>query len=215
MPPRKVLKPDFIIVAAGDIASEDIESIRKRDSFVCAADAGFIALNKAGIKPDLLIGDFDSFPGPDAVSVEKIRLPIEKDDTDTVFCVKEGLRRGYDSFVIYGGLGGGRVSHSIANIQLLSMIHDNNAAGRIIRGNTVIRLLSWGETARIDGKTGDNVSVFALSDKATVSAENLYYPMKELALTRRFPLGVSNHTTADTASVTVTDGEVLLVVENK
>ena len=75
--------------------------------FVVAADAGYLHCQRAGIVPDLVLGDFDSMDMPaDFPHVE--RVPVEKDDTDTMLAVKVGLDRGCKVFFLYGCTGGKR-----------------------------------------------------------------------------------------------------------
>ena len=87
--------------------------------FLIAADAGYLLCRKIGLSPDLLIGDFDSMPeppgAPDAPHVE--RVPVRKDDTDTMLALKAGLSRGCREFHIYGGAGGARPDHAIWKAQ--------------------------------------------------------------------------------------------------
>ena len=86
-------------------------------AFIIAADAGIEKLNKAGIVPDLIIGDFDSLGT--RPSGENVRVfPIEKDDTDTMLALKEAISLGYDTVIISGGLGG-ELDHTMANLQTL------------------------------------------------------------------------------------------------
>ena len=203
----------FIIVGAGDILPEDLTFKRKSDDLICAADAGHLALLQAGIIPDLIIGDFDSSEFLE-VNTEIIRLPVEKDDTDTVYCVKEGLKRGFKEFLIIGALGGKRISHTIANIQMLSMIREAGAYAEIIAGETTMFILTGGETHRFTPDSAGTVSFFSLSDEAVVSLKNFYYSLEEGELTRYFPLGVSNHFIGKEAEIRVRSGEVLAVVES-
>ena len=78
---------------------------------VLAADAGYLACRQAGITPDLLLGDFDSMDQP-ADFDHVCRVPVEKDDTDTMLAVKTGLEQGCGEFYIYGGTGGRRLDHT-------------------------------------------------------------------------------------------------------
>lgn len=76
----------------------------RADDFIIAADGGWLACRKTGITPDLLLGDFDSLSTqPDFPNI--LRVPVEKDDTDTMLAVKTGLERGETEFHIYGGMG--------------------------------------------------------------------------------------------------------------
>ena len=58
-----------------------------------------------------------------------------------------------------------------------------------------------------------NISVFSLSDESEVSLLGLYYPLDHGLLTRRFPLGISNHFIGQTARITVHRGEMLVITE--
>lgn len=103
--------------------------------FIIAADGGWLACRKAGITPDLLLGDFDSLSTrPDFPNI--LRVPVEKDDTDTMLAVKTGLERGETEFHIYGGMGGRRTDHTIANFQaLLYLARRGLRAGCMARGS--------------------------------------------------------------------------------
>ena len=82
---------------------------------VIAADGGWRICREEGIVPDLLLGDFDSLHTvPDFGHI--CRVPVEKDDTDMMLAIKEGLARGETDFHLYGGVGG-RTDHTIANLQ--------------------------------------------------------------------------------------------------
>ena len=71
---------------------------------VIAADAGYRICRGEGIVPDLLLGDFDSMEPP-AGFAQVRRLPVEKDDTDTLAALRAGLEQTCDIFYIYGGTG--------------------------------------------------------------------------------------------------------------
>ena len=88
------------------------------EDLVIAADAGAIACQAAGLVPDVLLGDFDSMEPPGG-SAKVVRLPVEKDDTDTLAAVRSALEQKFDTFYIYGGTGGKRLDHTLANLQTL------------------------------------------------------------------------------------------------
>ncbi len=62
-------------------------------------------------KPNLIVGDFDSHENPH-LEVETIVLPCEKDDTDTVYAVKETVKRGFDYFLLIDVVGA-RLDHTL------------------------------------------------------------------------------------------------------
>ena len=203
----------FYIVAAGEVCDGDLPVQLREGDFLCAADAGYLRLMAAGQKPDLLIGDFDSMEEPK--DVDRITLPVIKDDTDTVYAVKEGLKRGFRRFRIYGALGGARISHTVANIQLLSMIRDMGGEGELLKGKTAISLLGAGDHRSFDSGRRGLISLFSLTEASDVTIRGLFYPLDHGELRRIFPLGVSNHFTGEEAEILVHRGEVLLILEEE
>lgn len=175
-----------------------------------AADAGLRLCRELGRTPDLVLGDFDSMDVSEAPA-DALRVPVEKDDTDTGLALREGLRRGCREFFIYGGTGGRRLDHTLANLQSLAFLRENGARGwlydrdfvyTVIKNETLTlrREVDWGL-----------VSLFALGDRARgVTLTGLQYPLDHAELTCAFPLGVSNHFAEERAAVTVEDGLILV-----
>ena len=93
-----------IIGGAGIENTEAVRACLREDDFNIFCDSGLRHREALGIQPDLIVGDFDSHPNPH-LDTETIVLPCEKDDTDTVFAVKEALRRGFEDFLLIGVVG--------------------------------------------------------------------------------------------------------------
>lgn len=197
-----------IIVGGGDFEPTLLPK-KGADDLLIAADSGYAALEKIGVKPDICIGDFDSL-GYEPASCESLRLPVEKDDTDMVAASRLGMERGYEHFVFLGVLGGERFSHSIAAVQTLGWLLKQGAQGEILDSHCRVAAVSdriaWPASAR------GSVSVFALGGAAEVSIEGLKYSVchHELDI---FPLGVSNSFVGLPAYVDVHRGAVLIVEE--
>lgn len=198
------------IVGAGSLCEGDLSFERAEGDLLIAADAGYIPLFAAGITPDIIIGDFDSAAKPDFAG-GIITLPVVKDDTDVGFAVKEGFRRGYERFVILGGLGGKRLSHTLANIQLLSYVRSRGGNAELVCGGTRAFIVD-GAFAFGAEKRG-SLSLFALSETAEVGVAGTLYDGESITLSRAFPLGVSNAFSGVGGRVEVRSGEVLAVVE--
>ncbi len=197
-----------VIVGAGDLFPGDLPDRLDGDLWI-AADGGIDRLSAAGIVPDVFLGDLDSSAAaPDGV--ESVILPTEKDDTDTVAAVKLGFDRGYKDFLILGGLGGGRLSHTVANLQLLSYVKARGGRAVLRSGGVSATSLAAGESATVSCK--GYFSLFAAGDAAVVSVSGARFSGENIALTHSFPIGVSNET-ADTASVAVKSGEAYLITD--
>lgn len=197
-----------IIVGGGDFESDLLPEIREEDLLV-AADSGYAALEKMGIRPHLCIGDFDSL-GYEPQDCDVLRLPVEKDDTDMVAAARLGMERGYTCFVFLGVLGGERFSHSMAAVQTLGWLLKQGARGTILdrccRVSAVNDRIAWPASAH------GSVSVFALGGEAEVSMEGLKYSLCHHTLDI-FPLGVSNSFVGLPAYIAVHRGMVLVVEE--
>ena len=197
------------IVGAGDF--NETFSAEKTD-LVIAADGGYEKLIERGIRPDLLIGDLDSL-GYEPDGVELIRHPVEKDETDTALAYRLGYERGYRKFLVFGGTGG-RIDHTIANYCLLLRSCMEGAEMSLIGGGTRAFVIRDSE-ARLKGRCGATVSVFAFGGKACgVSIKGLRYSASDVTLTPEFPLGVSNsYTESGEGTVSVRDGALLVIEE--
>ncbi|MDR1028047.1 MAG: thiamine diphosphokinase [Clostridiales Family XIII bacterium] len=130
-------KTRCVIIAAYQSAPRaDLSDIGPRDLIVCA-DGGYAHAQACGVVPHAIIGDFDSLEhAPSSAGdagVEVIRLDTDKDRTDTLECVRYGIGKGFEDFLIIGGLGG-RLDHSIANIQTLSFLTDMGCRAWIVDG---------------------------------------------------------------------------------
>lgn len=199
-----------IVFCAGDfdlpavpIAPEDL---------VIAADGGFRHTQALGIQPGIVLGDFDSL---DSVPAGSQVFPVEKDDTDAMLAVREGLRRGYREFILYGSLDGPRLDHTVANFQTLQFLADRNARGYLVGKHQTVTLVKDGTLSFPAGWSG-TLSLFCLGpDARGVTLRGLHYPLENGSLTPGFPLGVSNRFTGAEAAVTVTHGSLLCIYDRK
>ncbi len=179
---------------------------------VISADAGLINCEKFSLMPDLIVGDFDSLGYvPDGNGV--IRLPVEKDDTDTSFAVKYAIENGFRKIIIYGAVGG-KPDHTMANIQLLSYCAERDTDCELISDDFYITAVSNGEKTFPSRGKDKRFSVFAVGgDAHGVSLEGVKYKLKNANLKSSFPLGVSNSITEDKAVVKVKEGILLVMAE--
>ncbi len=190
------------IVCAGERAALNFRP--DRNDFVIAADGGYAYLKDAGITPDLVVGDFDSLgivPDGNVIALNPI-----KDMTDSFAAADEGLKRGYKEFRIYSALGG-RLSHTLANIRLLSYLLHSGAKAKII-GNGVEIIVTDGSATF---GPGGYLSVFPVTETAEVKIENCKYS-GTFTFTQRDSLGTSNEPLAG-AIIKTLKGEIAIITE--
>ena len=185
---------------------------RPGDLVLCA-DGGWQLARGMGLTPDLVIGDFDSSPEP--MDLPAVRVPVEKDDTDTMLCLKEGLSRGFNDFLVVGGFGG-RPDHALANLQTLHYAVAREANIAMCDGAswaTAVKNGSVRVPAHVLGDGGRvKLSVFAASDACRgVTLRGVKYGAEDAVLTNAFPLGVSNEFAGDFAEISVKKGTLVII----
>ena len=196
-----------VVFCAGEF-NKIPSSIISQGDFIICADGGYNHAAAMGITPNLLVGDMDSIKGS-AQAGETIELPRDKDDTDTYFALREGLSRGYKEFILLGALGG-RLDHTYANIASIEFLLDNNAAGTIISGDSIITMIKNGGREF----TGEYkyLSVFAYGGEASgVSISGVKYPLNNATLSPSHPIGISNEIVGGSAVVSVRDGCLVIM----
>ena len=177
---------------------------------VIAADAGYRGCRSLGIVPDLLLGDFDSMAQPEDFS-RIHRVPVEKDDTDTMLAVKTALDWGCGEVLIYGGTGGDRLDHTLANLQSLLYLRRRGVRGWLYDRNFLWTAVENEELTFRRTVENGLFSVFCLGDRAEgIDLEGFQYSLQNGALTPEFPLGVSNHMVGETLTVRVRSGALVL-----
>ncbi len=199
------------IVGAGEMSdSAEYPLAPKQGDLLIAADGGVDTLLQKGLTPDIVIGDFDSL-GYYPKDFDPIILPCEKDDTDMLSALKQGLAKGYETFYLYGGMGG-REDHTVANIQLLYYLASLGKRGVLIgRQNILTAIKNAGIS--ISGK--GYLSVFSAGEEAKgVTLRGCKYNLEDAALTNLYPIGVSNEFTTQPAYLSVKEGMLLIVTEN-
>ena len=200
----------FVIFCAAEF-DELLEPLGRED-YLLAADGGLRHLNKLNLKPQGILGDFDSLGYiPEGAEV----FPVEKDDTDAMLAARKGLELGYQEFLFYGALDGPRLDHTVANFQTLQFLADHGAKGYLVGRDYLVTVVK-NETISFPAEAEGIISLFCLGcDAKGVTIRGLHYELENGTLTPGFPLGVSNHFTGKGATVQVKDGSILAMWDRK
>lgn len=189
--------------------------LNKEEGFFVACDKGYEAFLDSGKEPDLLVGDFDT------LDRKRIRHPGKtivlnpiKDDTDVFYAVKYLLGQEFDTFLFFGCLGGQRIEHSIANIEILSFLKEHNANAFMYTNDLrEVLFVLKNERMVFEGERGF-ISVFSQEKGTIVSESGLKYELSGYNLNPFVPLGVSNEfLEGQKATIEVKGGKILLVKE--
>lgn len=177
----------------GAAPTGDIARLITPNNFVIAADGGLTAVKKLGLTPDLALGDFDSLGYIPESEYKTERHPVEKDDTDMGLAVKKAILLGYDRLFLFGGMGGERPDHTLANLQTLVYAAQNGATAFLTDGKTCFTAIGSGHNLRFPANCRGNLSVFSAEGIAEgVNIKGAKYTVENATLNGNFPLGVSN-----------------------
>jgi thiamine pyrophosphokinase len=198
-----------IIIGAGSFNNPKI--IKEKDDLLICADGGYLYARKLDLKVDLLVGDFDSLKDI-PLDVQTVKLNKIKDETDLYIAIEEGIKRGYQTFDIYGALGG-RIEHTIANIQILANLKSKGLTAKLIDDKTIVEMLSTG--TYIYNERCGYISLFSYTKESTITIKNLLYEVNNKTISNEFPLGIDNEFIGKESTVTVHNGLVLSIINKK
>ncbi|MBQ8603859.1 MAG: thiamine diphosphokinase [Oscillospiraceae bacterium] len=203
-----------VIIGAVEIDFPLENYIRDTDFVICA-DRGWQNAVAHGIKPDMIVGDFDSSPQPENAGADITVLPVVKDDTDTYYVARYAVEHGFTDVLLRGVIGGRRFEHTIANIQTLLYLARNRVNATAITAYSQIMVIENGSISLPD--MGDKFfSLFSLGDRAEgVSIKGAKYPLDNYTLNNFYPIGVSNEFIGETVEISVEKGSLLLIISDK
>lgn len=187
--------------------------IKDADYIICA-DGGAYHAKRLGLKPDVLLGDFDSLGRDDFsyfvnMGIEVLKFPVQKDMTDTELAIEHAAEKGCDAVVLIGALGS-RADHSLANIMLLKKMLDMGIKGMIVDENNEIMLIN--DRIVLEENGFSNVSLIPITEKVEgVTTSGLYYPLDGATINMGSTWGISNKFVSGRAEVSITKGLMLVV----
>ena len=199
-----------VIVGGADINNYAL--IREKlcaDDYVIFCDSGLKHLENLQVQPSLIVGDFDSHENPH-LDVETIVLPCEKDDTDTVFAVKEAIKRGFFDFLLIGVVGA-RLDHTLGNVSILLYLDSLGKKGCIIDDYSEMEIISDKPVS-----VSDRYSFFSLLNitgcAKGITITGAKYPLVDGEITCEYQYGISNEIIpGQTALISVGIGKLLLI----
>ena len=208
-----------IVICAGDLTLGEIPVAE--EDLVIAVDGGLDYCAVLNVEPDLILGDFDSLSEEEYAAVEQleqqipervIRLQREKDETDGLAALQEGLKRGYTEFRIYAGTGG-RFDHTLANIQCLLYLKNRGASGYLVDG-TGMMLVIKNEAVHFRRNLKGTLSLFSMVEESKgVPIRGMKYELEPASVRNDFPIGISNEFIGQEAEILVEDGTLVCMLQ--
>jgi thiamine pyrophosphokinase len=185
---------------------------------VVGADGGAGFLLENGVRPDVVVGDFDSLPAGrlaelEAAGVELVRHPVRKDRTDGELAVDEARRRGAGELVLAGALGA--LDHTLGHLAVLRRLEAAGVPARMVSPHLTCGVLLPPQRTGLDAPAGTRVSLVPLGTDAVVSLRGFAYPLSRGRLPADACLGLGNSVTeSGRSAVTLHQGVVAVLVEH-
>lgn len=220
LPRPQTLEGDVraIIVASGEAPGDrDWARWVQAEDLIIGADGGAAHALARGLAPDVIVGDMDSFTGPqrDLPAARQARIvqhPRAKDETDLELALAYAAEHDVDEIVVLGALGGSRLDHMLSNVLLLAMPSLRGRRVLIVHGGQEAMLLRSGEAATLAGSPGDLVSLLPLGgDARGVTTAGLTWPLTRDTLRFGQSRGVSNEMSGTEARVELEEGYLWVV----
>lgn len=201
-----------VVFSAVPVESDMAAYVQPGD-FIVACDAGYRNAAKLGVRPDLIVGDFDSAPQPET-DRETIVLPHVKDDTDTQFAARWLVEHGYEEVTLLGALGGARIEHMFANVSTGLFLAMHGIKTILADARSEMHYLLPGKELVLERKDWMYLSVFSLGAPMTgVTLQGVYYPLENATLSELdYPLGTSNEFVEPVAHLQCAGGHGLVVL---
>ncbi|MDY5578317.1 MAG: thiamine diphosphokinase [Lachnospiraceae bacterium] len=206
-----------LIITGGDVDYKF--QITKDYDIVIAVDGGLAAVDRMGLKPDVILGDFDTV-APDILhkyeekdGIKIVRLVPEKDDTDTESAVRYAMKHGVTEIDVLGGTGS-RFDHTYANMFLLKMAYENGVAMYLYTGLSKIYLISGYKEYGKEDFFGTYISFIQFDGSALgVTLKGFKYDISDFDFDTKntYRLGVSNEPLSEKASINIREGYMLVV----
>jgi len=207
------------IITGGDISEHFLIGYLEQhpSELRIVVDGALEITHRLGVKPDYIVGDFDTVNQKLLEYYEKdiiLRHPPEKDQTDTELAIETALNAGCDSLVFFGATGS-RLDHSLGNIFLLEHLLKQGIEAEILNENNKLYLKNKGFKIIRKASRGDFVSLLPLTETVEyVTLRGFKYPVEHLTFYREKTLGISNEITEEEASVEFSKG-IFIVVESR
>lgn len=209
------------IISGGALQAPFVKRYLKkwRPDCILAADHGLAFCHEQGIRPDYIVGDFDS-TAPEIVQAYRKdgTIPIEtyrpeKDMTDTDIAIRKAIELGAGQVILFGATGT-RLDHTLSNIYNLLSFCEKGISASIADPYNRITMLAGGEFRLPRAEQfGDRISLFPFREEVTgVTMTGVKYPVRDARLV--FDNGgmfVSNEITEQEAVISWKSGTLLLM----
>jgi len=175
-------------------ASHNQESDNIIDDKIIAVDSGLDFLRSKSIKPDLILGDFDSLQEPSILSEYPssiiLQFPQAKNETDMELAVKWCISNKIKEIVICNDMKG-RLDHTLGLIQNLILATKAAIPARIETGSQVVFFLD--NITQLSFPSASLLSIIPYSRNVSFTkSTGLQYPLDGISISIHSSRAISN-----------------------
>ena len=182
----------------------------REDDYLIYCDSGLRHMEGLGMTPSLVVGDFDSHENPH-MDVETIVLPVAKDDTDTVYAVREGKKRGFRDF-LFLGVFGARLDHTLVNAYILFDLDSCGCNALAVDDYSEVSVIHAGQTVSIEERYPFFSLLNMTGTARGVTIRGAKFGLEDAEITSDYQYATSNEVLpGETASVSLREGRLLLI----
>ncbi len=209
-----------LIVTGGNISKDFLLKTMNEIKFetIIAVDNGLKILNETNVKPNHIVGDFDTvdkkiletYNSDKTIQIHKYN-PI-KDNTDTDIAIKLAIELKSDKIIILGGIGT-RIDHVLANIHILKYALDRNIECKMIDENNEIQLINKTTILFKKDITKKYISLIPLTETVeSINLKGFKYELQNGKLSIGLSLGVSNEVIEEQAIIEFSNGILIMIM---
>jgi thiamine pyrophosphokinase len=209
---------DILIVTGGTVGEKLLAETYTGNEYIIGVDKGLEILDKTGINPDLVIGDFDSAPeyirAKYAARRGAIVLNPMKDLTDTHAAVEKAIELKPENITILGATGS-RIDHLLGNISVLLLPLEKGINCVLLDEHNRIRLINKSCVIKKSEAYGKYISLLPFGERAAgITLKGFVYGLDNACISLGETIGISNELGEEEGLITVEEG-YLLVMETK
>ncbi|WP_300383941.1 thiamine diphosphokinase [Clostridium sp.] len=204
-----------LIVTGGNIPNlEILKKYSESSDLIIGADKGCDYLFKGKIKPDYILGDFDSADKETIKYFKKLgvkdnKYKKEKDDTDTKIAVELAIEKGAKEIYILGATGT-RIDHVLSNLGLMLLGLKHSIKVELI--DEYNRIFLTDKSLKIKGNKGDIVSFHAYSEVVeSLSIKGAKYELNNYNLLLGDGITTSNEFVDKDIEITFNKGKLIII----
>lgn len=212
----------IVIISGGSIQDEFAKEwiTQYQPDFIIGADSGMEFMRRVGLKPDMIIGDFDSVASEtlayfkEQTGIIFKELNPMKDDTDTEFAIRQAIGLGAKEITALGATGT-RLDHVLGNVALLGIGLQEQVDIQLVDAHNRIRMIDTPLKLKKAEQFGGFVSLLPYAGEVKgVTLKGFKYPLENYTMGSFSSLGISNEIVENQAEILLKDG-ILVVIESR